>query len=81
MTKNIYAGYINVNPPTDRNLFYWFTESQNSPATDPVVLVSFYLSFHLISAYMTKSLFLNILLFLTFLIFGLLSHSLYSTIM
>lgn len=34
-----YAGYINVNPATGRNLFYWFVESQNAPATDPVLLV------------------------------------------
>jgi len=33
-----YAGYINVNETTGRNLFYWFTESRNDPATDPVVL-------------------------------------------
>jgi len=33
-----YAGYINVNNVTERNLFYWFVESQNSPANDPVVL-------------------------------------------
>lgn len=34
-----YAGYINVNNETGRNLFYWFTESQNKPSSDPVVLV------------------------------------------
>jgi len=33
-----YAGYVNVNEETGRNLFYWFTESQNNPATDPVIL-------------------------------------------
>jgi serine carboxypeptidase-like clade 2 len=33
-----YAGYINVNNATGRNLFYWFVESQRSPANDPVVL-------------------------------------------
>jgi len=33
-----YAGYINVNNHTGRNLFYWFTESQNKPESDPVVL-------------------------------------------
>jgi len=33
-----YAGYINVNNETGRNLFYWFTESQNKPSSDPVVL-------------------------------------------
>eukprot|EP01111_Echinosteliopsis_oligospora_P005467 TRINITY_DN1881_c0_g1_i1.p1 TRINITY_DN1881_c0_g1~~TRINITY_DN1881_c0_g1_i1.p1 ORF type:complete len:459 (-),score=135.72 TRINITY_DN1881_c0_g1_i1:75-1451(-) len=33
-----YAGYINVNETTGRNLFYWFTESRNDPATDPVIL-------------------------------------------
>lgn len=35
---NQYAGYINVNPATGRNLFYWFTESQGNPSTDPVAL-------------------------------------------
>eukprot|EP00753_Platysulcus_tardus_P006015 PLAT1389.1.p2 GENE.PLAT1389.1~~PLAT1389.1.p2 ORF type:complete len:471 (+),score=216.73 PLAT1389.1:1379-2791(+) len=33
-----YAGYFNVNPATGRNLFYWFVESTNDPANDPVVL-------------------------------------------
>lgn len=33
-----YAGYINVNKVTGRNLFYWFTESQKDPTNDPVVL-------------------------------------------
>jgi len=35
---NQYAGYIDVNPSTGRNLFYWFTESQSNPASSPVVL-------------------------------------------
>eukprot|EP01112_Ceratiomyxa_fruticulosa_P009891 TRINITY_DN2595_c0_g4_i1.p1 TRINITY_DN2595_c0_g4~~TRINITY_DN2595_c0_g4_i1.p1 ORF type:complete len:458 (+),score=77.75 TRINITY_DN2595_c0_g4_i1:73-1446(+) len=35
---NQYAGYINVNKATGRNLFYWFVESQNDPATAPLVL-------------------------------------------
>jgi carboxypeptidase C (cathepsin A) len=33
-----YAGYIQVNAANNRNLFYWFVESQSSPQTDPVVL-------------------------------------------
>ena len=34
----MYAGYINVDKANNRNLFYWFVESQGNPATDPVVL-------------------------------------------
>eukprot|EP01116_Phalansterium_solitarium_P022795 TRINITY_DN7660_c0_g1_i1.p1 TRINITY_DN7660_c0_g1~~TRINITY_DN7660_c0_g1_i1.p1 ORF type:complete len:498 (+),score=133.74 TRINITY_DN7660_c0_g1_i1:88-1494(+) len=33
-----YAGYVNVDPANNRNLFYWFVESQNNPATDKLVL-------------------------------------------
>eukprot|EP01105_Mastigella_eilhardi_P026981 TRINITY_DN805_c0_g1_i1.p1 TRINITY_DN805_c0_g1~~TRINITY_DN805_c0_g1_i1.p1 ORF type:complete len:484 (-),score=74.87 TRINITY_DN805_c0_g1_i1:10-1461(-) len=33
-----YAGYITVNATSNRNLFYWFVESQRDPATDAVVL-------------------------------------------
>jgi len=33
-----YSGYITVNEEKGRNFFYWFVESQNSPATDPLVL-------------------------------------------
>jgi len=33
-----YYGYIEVNQKYNANLFYWFFESQNRPATDPVVL-------------------------------------------
>eukprot|EP01105_Mastigella_eilhardi_P026982 TRINITY_DN805_c0_g2_i1.p1 TRINITY_DN805_c0_g2~~TRINITY_DN805_c0_g2_i1.p1 ORF type:complete len:490 (-),score=87.65 TRINITY_DN805_c0_g2_i1:175-1644(-) len=33
-----YAGYITVDATNNRNLFYWFVESQRNPATDPVVL-------------------------------------------
>jgi len=35
---NMYSGYITVNASHGRNLFYWFVESQNKPATDPLVL-------------------------------------------
>jgi len=35
---NQYAGYINVDHVNGRNLFYWFVESQNNPATDKLVL-------------------------------------------
>jgi len=37
-TFNQYSGYITVNATAGRALFYWFTESQRSPSTDPVVL-------------------------------------------
>ncbi len=33
-----YAGYVNVDPANNRQLFYWFVESQQSPSTDPLVL-------------------------------------------
>jgi len=32
-----YSGYFLVNATSDRNLFYWFVESQNSPSTDPLL--------------------------------------------
>jgi len=35
---NQYGGYLTVNPAHGKKLFYWFVESQNKPATDPVVL-------------------------------------------
>jgi len=35
---NQYAGYLLANATNNRNLFYWFVESQNNPSTDPVVL-------------------------------------------
>jgi len=38
VTFNQYSGYIVVNESHGRNMFYWFVESQNKPATDPVVL-------------------------------------------
>jgi carboxypeptidase C (cathepsin A) len=34
----MYAGYINVDKTNNRNLYYWFVESQGNPATDPVIL-------------------------------------------
>jgi hypothetical protein len=37
-TLTLSSGYLNVDPTNNRNLFYWFVESQNNPATDPVVL-------------------------------------------
>jgi len=37
-TFNQYSNYITVDPVAGRSLFYWFVESQNNPATDPVVL-------------------------------------------
>eukprot|EP00128_Syssomonas_multiformis_P006054 Colp12_sorted_trinity150504_noHs@6891 len=33
-----YAGYINVDVASNRNLFYWLTESQSNPSKDPVLL-------------------------------------------
>jgi carboxypeptidase C (cathepsin A) len=33
-----YAGYLTVNDKHQRNIFYWYVESQGSPDTDPVVL-------------------------------------------
>ena len=34
-----YSGYINVNPSgTGRFIHYWFVESENQPATDPIFL-------------------------------------------
>jgi len=38
VTFNMFSGYIVVNVSHGRNLFYWFVESQNNPATDPLVL-------------------------------------------
>lgn len=37
---NQYSGYITVDEAAGRNLFYWFVESQGSPADDPLVLCS-----------------------------------------
>lgn len=33
-----YSGYLQSNATNNRNLFYWFVESQRAPATDPVLL-------------------------------------------
>eukprot|EP01135_Chromosphaera_perkinsii_P010234 Nk52_evm7s2062 gene=Nk52_evmTU7s2062 len=33
-----FAGHLNVEESTGRNLFYWFVESQSSPETDPLVI-------------------------------------------
>lgn len=32
-----YAGFVDVDASHGRQLFYWFVESQNRPATDPVI--------------------------------------------
>lgn len=32
-----YTGYLKANATRGHYLFYWFMESQNNPATDPVV--------------------------------------------
>jgi carboxypeptidase C (cathepsin A) len=32
-----YAGYFTVNKEHNRNIFYWYVESQNDPVTDPVI--------------------------------------------
>jgi carboxypeptidase C (cathepsin A) len=32
-----YAGYFTVNKEHNRNIFYWYVESQGDPATDPVI--------------------------------------------
>jgi len=32
----MFSGYIDVNPSNPRYIFYWFVESLNKPATDPV---------------------------------------------
>ena len=38
----MFSGYIDVSRPSEpsitRKMFYWYTESQNDPATDPLVL-------------------------------------------
>jgi len=33
-----YAGYVSVDQAGNRNLFYWFVQSEGNPATDPLVL-------------------------------------------
>ena len=35
---NSYSGYINVDRASNRNMFYFFSESQRDPKNDPVVL-------------------------------------------
>jgi carboxypeptidase C (cathepsin A) len=36
-TFNQFSGYLTVDVPSNRSIFYWYTESQNKPLTDPVV--------------------------------------------
>ena len=36
-TNTMTSGYITVDPVAGRALFFWFIESSNAPATDPVV--------------------------------------------
>ncbi|KAH3762400.1 serine carboxypeptidase [Pelomyxa schiedti] len=33
-----YSGYIQIDAVTNKNLFYWFVESQRDPTTDPLIL-------------------------------------------
>jgi len=33
-----YSGYLNIDPSTGKNLHYWFVQSENNPAKDPLVL-------------------------------------------
>jgi carboxypeptidase C (cathepsin A) len=35
---NMFSGYIDVYPPHNRSIFYWFIESLNKPTTDPVAI-------------------------------------------
>ena len=35
---NQYSGYITVNETLGKKLYYWFVESQDNPAKDPVLL-------------------------------------------
>jgi carboxypeptidase C (cathepsin A) len=37
LTFNQYAGYLDIYPPNNRSIFYWFVESMQNPATAPVV--------------------------------------------
>jgi serine carboxypeptidase-like clade II len=34
----IYSGYVTLNASADRNIFYYFAQSEGNPASDPVVL-------------------------------------------
>ena len=33
-----YAGFLNVNPEYNSNLYFWFFPSQSKPSSDPVIL-------------------------------------------
>jgi Serine carboxypeptidase len=35
---NQYSGHLVVNGTTQKNLFYWFVESQSNPAKDPLIV-------------------------------------------
>eukprot|EP00727_Mastigamoeba_balamuthi_P002068 m51a1_g11859 hypothetical protein (914) ;mRNA; r:503783-507973 len=34
----MYSGYVNIDAAHNKNLFYWFVESERDPANDPLVL-------------------------------------------
>ena len=34
---NMFSGYLTVSEKNGRHIFYWYVESQNDPASDPVV--------------------------------------------
>jgi carboxypeptidase C (cathepsin A) len=36
-TFNMFSGYLVVDNTTQRSIFYWYTESQKAPATDPLL--------------------------------------------
>jgi carboxypeptidase C (cathepsin A) len=38
LTFNAFSGYITIDQNTGKQYFYWFFESQNKPASDPVIL-------------------------------------------
>eukprot|EP00339_Tiarina_fusa_P010167 CAMPEP_0117023382 /NCGR_PEP_ID=MMETSP0472-20121206/17459_1 /TAXON_ID=693140 ORGANISM="Tiarina fusus, Strain LIS" /NCGR_SAMPLE_ID=MMETSP0472 /ASSEMBLY_ACC=CAM_ASM_000603 /LENGTH=461 /DNA_ID=CAMNT_0004729489 /DNA_START=18 /DNA_END=1403 /DNA_ORIENTATION=+ len=35
---SMYSGYVNINKEHNTNYFYWFVESQNDPANDPLLI-------------------------------------------
>ena len=32
-----FSGYLTISEETNKNIFYWYVESQSNPSTDPVV--------------------------------------------